>query len=297
MSVSSLKRTTDRPANRVVPTVKDREFVFTRADFHYIRDLVKENTGINLSDAKEQLVYSRLARRLRTLELKEFNQYTDYLESNYESEIVSLTNAITTNLTSFYRESHHFEFLEQKFLPGIYKKKASEKSLRIWSAGCSTGEEPYTIAMTIRENMPAGGKWDIKILASDLDTNVVEKASSGIYADERIADIKPQRIKKWFTRGSGMQDGNVRVSDDLKDLITFKQLNLMHQWPMKGKFDLIFCRNVVIYFDKPTQKVLFDRYADILAPGGFLIVGHSENLMKVTDRFKLHGKTIYQKIT
>jgi len=276
---------------------KVREFEFSRANFDYIRDLVKRNTGINLTDAKQQLVFSRLARRLRALGLNKFNEYTEYLENNYDKELVELTNAITTNLTSFFRESHHFDFLENTFLPEIYKKKMlTGKSIRIWSAGCSTGEEPYSITITVKENLPPGNDWDIKVLATDLDSNVVQKAKSGIYAEERVADMKAERMRKWFNRGSGSQAGNVKASSKLLEFITFKQLNLMNEWPMKGKFDLIFCRNVVIYFDKPTQKILFDRYADLLTPGGYLIVGHSETLFKVTDRFKLLGKTIYQKI-
>lgn len=276
---------------------REREFEFSRTNFDYIRDLVKQNTGINLTDAKQQLVYSRLARRLRALGLKTFNDYTNYLENNFDVELIELTNAITTNLTSFFRESHHFDFLAKTFLPEVYKKKMlTGKTIRIWSAGCSTGEEPYSIAMTLKENQPAGKDWDIKLLATDLDTNVVQTAKSGVYTEERIVDMKAERIRKWFTKGSGEQDGKVKASHKLQELITFKQLNLMDPWPMKGKFDLIFCRNVVIYFDKPTQKVLFDRYADMLSPGGYMIVGHSENLFKVTDRFELLGKTIYRKL-
>jgi len=273
---------------------KETEFGFSKSNFEYIQKLVKENTGIHLSEAKQQLVYSRLARRLRALGLRTFNDYTHYLEENYDKEIIELTNAITTNLTSFFRESHHFDFLVNNFLPNIYKKK-SDKILRIWSAGCSTGEEPYSIAMTLKEKVAPAKDWNIKILATDLDSNVVNKAKSGIYTNERVDGMKPERVKKWFTKGSGSQSGNIKISPNLQALITFKQLNLMDQWPMKGQFDLIFCRNVVIYFDKPTQKILFDRYANLLATDGYLIVGHSETLFKVTDRFKLLGKTIYQK--
>jgi len=274
---------------------RDREFEFSISNFEYIKKIVKENTGINLTEAKEQLVYSRLARRLRALGLTTFNAYTIYLESNYEKELVELTNAITTNLTSFFREEHHFDYMSKIFLPEIYQEKRAEKSLRIWSAGCSTGEEPYSIAITLKENIPPGQGWDIKVLATDLDTNVVQHAKDGIYLEDRIEGMKSDRIKKWFTNGSGDQAGNVKVSAKLQEMITFKQLNLMDQWPMKGKFDLIFCRNVVIYFDKPTQKILFDRYAEMLTPKGHLIVGHSENLFKVTDRYELLGKTIYRK--
>ncbi len=296
MSANNTARKLDSAGILDNKNAREREFDFSKSNFEYIKKLVKQNTGIHLTDAKQQLVYSRLARRLRSLKLSTFNEYTEYLETNYDQEIVELTNAITTNLTSFFREPHHFEFMSDVFLPYIYKQKKVEKTLRIWSAGCSTGEEPYSIAMTLKENVPPIKNWDIKVLATDLDTNVVQKAKSGVYADERIVGMKPERIKKWFTSGAGTQAGNVKVSPKLQDYITFKQLNLMDQWPMNGKFDLIFCRNVVIYFDKPTQKILFDRYADLLTPTGYLIVGHSETLFKVTDRFKLLGKTIYQKI-
>ncbi len=296
MSANNTARKLDSASILDNKNAREREFDFSKSNFEYIKKLVKQNTGIHLTEAKQQLVYSRLARRLRALRLSTFNEYTQYLETNYDKEIVELTNAITTNLTSFFREPHHFEFMSNVFLPHIYKQKKIEKTLRIWSAGCSTGEEPYSIAMTLKENVPPIKNWDIKVLATELDTNVVQKAKSGVYADERIVGMKPERVKKWFTSGTAAQAGNVKVSQKLQDYITFKQLNLMDQWPMKGEFDLIFCRNVVIYFDKPTQKILFDRYADLLTPDGYLIVGHSETLFKVTDRFKLLGKTIYQKI-
>jgi len=293
---TALKRGFNHPKNMLsTGDGKEREFEFSSTNFEYIKKLVKDNTGINLTDAKQQLVYSRLARRLRALGLSTFSEYTRYLEDHYDLELVELTNAITTNLTSFFREPHHFDFMANTFLREIYKQNAESKMLRIWSAGCSTGEEPYSIAMTLKENVPPIKDWNIKILATDLDTNVVEKARSGIYAEDRISGMKADRVKKWFTNGTGEQVGNVKVSKKLQSIITFKQLNLMDQWPMKGKFDLIFCRNVVIYFDKPTQRVLFDRYAELLTPNGCLIVGHSENLLKVTDRFELLGKTIYKR--
>lgn len=270
-----------------------REFIFTDNDFKYIKKLVIEKTGISLSDGKRDMVYSRLSRRLRKLDLDRFDHYLNILKNDDSDELVQFINAITTNLTSFFRENHHFEFLANKLIPSILANK-KEKRIRIWSAGCSTGEEPYSIAMVMDDFVKKNKSWDIKILATDLDTSVVEKASRGVYQRERINGITKQRASKYFTAMDKESD-EVIVSRDLKDLITFKQLNLMHDWPMKGPFDMIFCRNVVIYFDKPTQRKLFDRYEELLPDNGHLFIGHSESLFKVTDKFVLLGNTIYKK--
>jgi chemotaxis protein methyltransferase CheR len=278
-----------------MPSVYEREFTFTQHDFEFIRDMVGERTGIVLSDHKLDMVYGRLARRLRQLNLKSFEDYLNRLKQDDDQELVEFTNALTTNLTAFFREPHHFEFLANSGLPTLAKHRPN-KRLRIWSAGCSTGEEPYTIAMTLHEALPLIRSWDVKVLATDLDSNVVARAKAGIYDKERVNGISKQRLDRWFRKGRGSNNGKVRVSPDLQRLITFKQLNLMHQWPMKGRFDVIICRNVVIYFSKDTQRELFDRYADILADDGYLIVGHSESLHKVTNRFQLLGKTIYKKV-
>lgn len=274
-------------------TDKVRDFDFSERDFKFIRDLVMERTGIVLSEIKRDMVYGRLSRRIRALGLSKFSQYCDILKSEDQHELKEFTNAITTNLTSFFRENHHFEHLKDVILPKLMAEK-SDRKLRIWSAGCSTGEEPYSIAMTIKETIPASQDWDIKILATDLDTNVLERGAMGVYDVERVAGIAKHRLKRWFHKGKGSNDGVVRVSSELREMITFRQLNLMHEWPMSGLFDVIFCRNVVIYFDKPTQKVLFDRYSDILPNNGFLFLGHSESMFKVSNRFNLIGKTIYQ---
>lgn len=278
-----------------MPSVYEREFDFTPKDFEYIRDLVGDRTGIVLSDHKVDMVYGRLARRLRQLNIKAFKDYLAILENeDNNDELVEFTNALTTNLTSFFREPHHFEFLLKKGLPEIMKRRPN-KRLRIWSAGCSTGEEPYTIAITLREAIPNIRNWDVKVLATDLDSNVVARGKEGVYSLDRVNGIEKQRLSKWFRKNRSGREEKVKVSNELHELITFKQLNLMHQWPMKGPFDIIFCRNVVIYFNKETQRELFDRYANILADDGLLIVGHSESLHKVSDRFQLLGKTIYKK--
>lgn len=274
---------------------KDREYEYTERDFKLVQKLVADHTGINLTDAKKDLVYGRLSKRIRKLDLSSFQEYISYVEDDHESELINFINAITTNLTSFFRENHHFEYLRNTLIPELIARNEDTRRIRIWSAGCSTGEEPYSIAITVLEALQNYSNWDVKILATDLDTNVVATAKAGIYKDERVTGIDKKKLKRWFLNGSGKNLGKVRVSSELQDIITFKQLNLMTQWPMKDKFDIIFCRNVVIYFDKPTQKVLFERYANILRNNGTLIIGHSETLFKVSDRFKPIGNTIYEK--
>lgn len=281
-------------AQQVPTDIVEREYKFTDKHFDFIRNLVRQRTGIVLSDIKRDMVYGRLVRRLRKLALSTFTQYCELLNNGDEQELIQFTNAITTNLTSFFREPHHFQFLTDTLLPELLRNSHGRR-LRIWSAGCSSGEEPYSIAMAVREVIPQDNGWDVRILATDLDSNMIETAKLGIYPKERIDGVSVSRLKKWFRRGKGNQAGLVKISHELKELITFKQLNLMHDWPMRGPFDVIFCRNVVIYFSKDTQKVLFNRFADLLGDSGHLFVGHSESLYAVSDRFKLLGKTIYCK--
>ena len=275
---------------------REKEFHFTDKEFKFISDLVGERTGIVLSSAKRQMVYGRLSRRLRQLKLTKFSDYCDLLTSGHEEELIEFTNAITTNLTAFFRENHHFEFLKKTVIPELIRNNAGTKRIRIWSAGCSSGEEPYSIAMCMREALPKSSGWDVKILATDLDSNMVERGKSGVYTTERVEGLTPERMKKWVKKGTGDNADKVRMSEDLRDMITFKELNLMEAWPIKGPFDFMFCRNVVIYFNKDTQRILFDRYADLLSPKAHLFIGHSESLNKVTERFDLLGKTIYQKV-
>jgi len=273
-----------------------RDFTLTDKDFNRIRKLVIEHTGISLSEAKRNLVYGRLAKRLRKIKISEFGTYIKLLESNEgKDELANFTNAITTNLTSFFRENHHFDYLKSNVLPGLLRDNADTKKIRVWSAGCSTGEEPYSIAMAIREVIPESKNWDIRILATDLDTNVLAHAKAGIYTLERLNNVSDNRMKKWFLRGKGANQDSVKIRSELQQLISFKQLNLMKDWPMKNQFDIIFCRNVVIYFDKPTQKILFKRYHDVLKNTGHMFIGHSETLFKVSDDFNLIGNTTYTK--
>ncbi len=277
----------------VVITV-EREYEFSDAHFQLLRKLAGEHTGIDLSDAKRELMYSRLSRRVRQLGMNSFGDYCNLVIESGE-ELTNFINAITTNLTSFFREKHHFDFLGAKLLPKILQDNAHHRKIRIWSTACSTGEEPYSIAMVLGETIPKIEQWDIKILATDIDSNVLAKAQAGIYGQAVIENLSMERRKRWFRQGKGNKQGLAKVIPDLQALITFKQLNLMHTWPMHGLFDLIFCRNVVIYFDQSTQRILFNRLADVLRTNGHLFIGHSETLYKISDRFDLLGKTIYQR--
>ena len=274
---------------------KVREFEFTDANFERIRQFVSENTGIVLTEKKKDMVYGRLSKRVRKGGFGSFDAFINELDIGNEEEQDFMINAITTNLTAFFRENHHFEHLANVVIPELIEKNKYSKRIRIWSAGCSTGEEPYSIAITLRENIPDIDRWDIKILATDLDANVVAHGKAGTYREDRITGLPDNIIKRWFTSGVGDDGDMVQVAPELQELITFKRLNLLHEWPMKGPFDFMFCRNVVIYFDKDTQRVLFDRYADLLAPQAHLFIGHSETLFKVSTRFESRGHTIYKK--
>ena len=274
---------------------ENKEFPFTDKDFQFIQTLVAERTGIVLTEIKRTMVYSRIARRIRHCGVATFEEYCQLLKAGDESELISFTNAITTNLTSFFREPHHFKYLASTVLPELEKSK-KDKRIRIWSAGCSSGEEPYSIAMTVQDYFANKSGWDIKILASDLDFDMVERASRGVYNEDRVTGLDKKHLQRYVKKGKGDLQGSVKMDRRLMDMITFKQLNLLHEWPFKGPFDFMFCRNVVIYFNKETQKELFDRYAEHLPENAPLFIGHSESLFKVTDRFKSMGQTIYRKV-
>jgi len=272
-----------------------REFAFGNADFEALRALVKQLTGIHLSDQKRELVYGRLARRLRALQLRSFAEYRELLANDGGREISELCNAITTNLTAFFREPHHFEYLRQQLLLPLAADPNGARRLRIWSAGCSTGEEPYSLAMTVLEAIPDLPRWDIRILATDLDSDVLERARQGVYTAERVRGLGHERVARFFTQHSQREGAHYQVIPELAKLITFKQLNLMHPLPMKGPLHAIFCRNVVIYFDKDTQRELFARIAHLQRPGQLLFLGHSESLFKVSEDYALIGKTIHKR--
>ena len=283
----------DIPTNLKSPK-QEQDFKLSDADFNSLRQLVSTHTGISLSEKKSELVYGRISKRLRALGLHCFGEYCDLLKNNPGNELEHFSNAITTNLTAFFREAHHFEYLAQQVVPLLLERYSKNRRLRIWSAGCSTGEEAYSIAIPLREAIPDIDKHDIRILASDLDTNVVQAGENGIYKEKRIEGLSDERRRRWFHRGKGQQSDMVRVVPELRNMIAFKQLNLMKDWPMQGLFDVIFCRNVVIYFDKPTQRVLFERFDKIMHPQSHLFIGHSETLSNINDDFQLIDKTIYR---
>jgi chemotaxis protein methyltransferase CheR len=281
--------------NRDALAPRTREFAFSDTDFDALRKLVKEITGINLTDQKRELVYGRLARRLRVLQLQTFAEYRDILSEDGGEEIRELCNAITTNLTSFFRESHHFDYLRDHVLGPLQANRNASRRVRIWSSACSTGEEPYSLAMTVFESFQDLRSWDVKILATDLDSDVLAKAQRGVYGADRMRNMDRQRLEGFFTEQRGRDGPCYEVIPELKSLITFKQLNLMHTLPMKGPMDAIFCRNVVIYFDKDTQRELFARIAQLQRAGDLLFLGHSESLFKVSDNYSPIGKTIYRR--
>lgn len=271
---------------------EEREFSFSEQEFRFLADLANKRTGIVLAEHKKDMVYSRLVRRLRALKLGTFAEYCELVQNDDTGEeIGNLINAITTNLTSFFREGHHFEHLSDNVLTPLVTQGAPKK-LRIWSAGCSAGMEPYSIAMTVKGTLKDLPRWDARILATDIDTNMLKTGMEGEYAMEQYDNIPAAY------RGDVLKTKNdrIRMHDSLKGLIAFKPLNLLEHWPMQGPFDAVFCRNVVIYFDKPTQAKLFNRMADLIKPDGWLYIGHSENLFKVCDRFELIGRTTYRKV-
>lgn len=280
----------ERPVAGSEKPLPNREFHFTAADFERVRKLIYKHAGISLAPIKQDMVYSRLARRLRALGMSSFDQYLAHLENGNEAEWETFVNALTTNLTSFFRESHHFEML-QKQLIGI-----DHRPIKVWCSAAATGEEPYTLAITACE---AFGSLTppVQILASDIDTNVLKTAERGIYPLERLERLHPERLRKFFLKGAGAQAGFVRVRPELQKLITYARVNLLdYRWPMvKGPFDVMFCRNVMIYFDKPTQYQILKKFAPLLQRDGLLYAGHSESFLHAADLFRSLGRTVYER--
>ena len=264
-----------------------KEFSFTPRDFSRVRDMIYQRAGISLSENKQDMVYSRLARRLRVLGLNSFTAYLDSLAVDvHNMEWEAFTNALTTNLTSFFRETHHFPILAD-FV------KHRHGDIQIWCSASSTGEEPYSIAMTVCEAFNSLTP-PVKIIATDIDTNVLEVAANGIYPVDRLEKMTSARVKRFFLKGKGANEGTVRVKQAVRDLVTFQPLNLLATtWPLNTPFDIIFCRNVMIYFDKSTQAKILTRFAPLLKADGLLFAGHSENFLNITNRFKLLSKTVY----
>jgi chemotaxis protein methyltransferase CheR len=269
-----------------------KEFDFTRRDFERVRALIHQRAGISLADSKQEMVYSRLARRLRATGIQSFATYLDDLEAGrMDREWESFTNALTTNLTSFFREAHHFPLLLEHL---VAVRKKDTRPLTIWCSAASTGEEPYSIAMTACEAFNTLTP-PVHIVATDIDTNVLSTASNGVYPMERLDKMSPERLRRFFLKGKGAHEGMARVRPELRNLVTFKQLNLLADgWPLEGQFDAIFCRNVMIYFDKPTQRKILGRFVPLMKPHALLFAGHSENFLYVSDALRLRGKTVYE---
>lgn len=268
------------------------EFRMTEKDFQRIAAILHADSGIALPETKSALVYSRLAKRLRVLGLSSFHDYCTFVGGpEGASERMTMLAALTTNVTHFFREPHHFEHLREILLPPLLGQAKRGGRVRIWSAGCSNGHEPYSIALTLLSMMPEAVDLDVRILASDIDPNVVAFGREGLYDEHALQPVPQEMRRRWFQRDASGH----RAGPELKRLVSFRELNLIGEWPMKGRFDAIFCRNVTIYFDEPTRQRVWDRFSQKLTPGGHIYIGHSERMAgPAASRMKLAGNTIYQ---
>ena len=271
------------------------DFSITADEFQRFRTLIYDESGISLGEQKKTLLASRLAKRMRALDLATFSEYyAKVTQDPTREEFTRMLDLISTNKTDFFREPKHFDFLRERIIPEL----EDTKRIRIWSSACSTGEEPYTIAMTLFDHIRNPAQWDCKILASDLSTRVLAKAAAGTYDEERVHNVPADIVKRHFLRGRGESAGLLKVKAHLTDMIRFQRLNLMDdEFPIKHPLDLIFCRNVMIYFDRPTQETLVNKFYRYLKPGGYLFIGHSEILQWMTHPFKVIAPTIYRKET
>jgi chemotaxis protein methyltransferase CheR len=268
---------------------QEREFVFTPADFERIRRLIHSHAGIALTSTKQDMVYSRLARRLRACGDRTFADYLTRLERDH-GEWETFINSLTTNLTSFFRESHHFDILAERM-----RRVAEKRTLRVWCNAASTGEEPYSLAITACEAFDTLTP-PVQITASDIDTSVLAHASRGLYRPDRLDRMSPERLRRFFVRGAG-HAGEMQIRPELQRLVSFRRINLLDAaWPIQGPLDAIFCRNVMIYFDKPTQYAILKRFVPLLRRDGALFAGHSESFMHAADLFRSMGRTVYQRI-
>lgn len=266
--------------------------------FNKISKLVKELCGINLHSGKKELVKDRLSKRLRMLGLSDFRQYTDYIRRDSTGdELTAMLDALSTNLTSFFRDPGHFEYLVKKIIPRLIANAGKTgRSLRIWSAGCSSGEEPYSIAICLCEGIAELKLWDAKILATDISTRMLDRAKEGVYDAEQIKTVPFLSRSKYFQCVQSRPERLYCVNQNVRNLVHLTRLNLIDPWPMREHFDVVFCRNVMIYFDKATQQMLIDRYSDLLSSGGTLFIGHSESLAGVTHRLRYVQPTVYEKL-
>lgn len=271
-------------------------YEFTDHDFEFISEIAIDHFGLSLPDSKKSMVYSRISRRLRELSYDDFSMYKELLLSvNGSAERLELLSALTTNVTHFFREQHHFDFLEDKILPDLIKRARSGERIRLWSAGCSTGQEPYSIALTIFENCPDVSDLDLKILATDIDPKVVESAQLGHFNHQEVSTVPQHLVNKHFARSETTLD-SVEICPSIKNLVSFGVLNLTKPYPFKGLFDVIFCRNVAIYFNKITQENVWENISKTLPLGGNLFIGHSERLCgKAVLSLKSVGVTSYEK--
>lgn len=276
----------------------EREFPMTSADFEYISRFVTARTGITLNSNKVELVYTRLSRRLRKLKINSFADYVQLLNDDNEGEETSaLVNALTTNLTKFFRSHEHFDHIRDVVIKDCRERiiKGGKKRIRIWSAGCSTGEEPYSIAISLSQALGDRIKdFDIKILATDIDTNILSQAASGVYDEQALEDVDPKTRHKFFTGAKSNKTERWAVKESVRSLVTFKKLNLQDTWPLKGPFDAIFCRNVMIYFAPPVKEQLINRFVEVLRPGGWIYLGSSESITFSCPGLERAGQTIYR---
>ncbi|WP_226450548.1 CheR family methyltransferase [Acidovorax radicis] len=295
----SLSTTQPPPSSRADPTyaaagapsgplAQGREFVWTNADFARVQALIYQRAGISLHDGKHAMVYSRLSRRLRDTGHTSFHEYLGWLENHDGPEWQEFVNALTTNLTAFFREQHHFEIFAS------HLRTRPTANWRVWCNAASTGEEPYSIVMTAFEAL--GTNASFKLTASDIDSRVLATAAQGVYRLDGLKGIAPERLQKFFLKGKGGNSGMVRIKPELRRVIDFMSVNLIRDdWPFKEPFDVVFCRNVMIYFDAPTQRKVLERIHRVLKPGGMLFVGHAENFSESRDLFTLRGKTVYER--
>ncbi len=269
-----------------------REYPFSPRDFESVKRMIYTRAGIALADNRQEMVYTRLSKRLRATGSQDFGEYLNYLDKNAEDqEWEAFVNALTTNLTAFFREEHHFPILAEHI-----RKRRHGQTMKLWCSAASTGEEAYSMAITMVEGF-GSIKPPVRILATDIDTNVLATATQGVYATERLENMSPARIKRFFLRGSGSQEGLIQVKRELRDMITFRQFNLLDtRWPLRGKFEAVFCRNVMIYFDKPTQYRILEKFVPLLDQEGLLFMGHSEVFTHAADLIKLCGRTIYKPV-
>lgn len=266
----------------------EREFAFSDLEFKQICKLIYERAGIHLTPSKKDMVYSRLARRLRANNISTFSDYLDIVETNSGPEREAFVNALTTNVTSFYREAHHFEILAQHV-----KNLPKQRFINIWCNAASTGQEPYTIAMTMMDLFD-GVTPPVHIIATDIDTNALQKASAGVYTMEDAKNLPKDLLERHFLKGRADKTGSIKIRQELRDMVSFAPLNLLDaQWPIKGPFDAVFCRNVMIYFDKATQNNILRRFIPMMQRDALMFAGHSESLQGLNDVFQLRGKTVY----